>query len=409
MKPTTLILGLCSLTFPAAAQPGTPTATLPQNLSSLPAITIQLNGPRDPAPSSSESPSIPSTTHPLSNPSTTRPPSNPSATLTPFSHFEVLDERPDTTRIGVHGNLPMHTHFFDRQLTFGKPARQEIATFLNRHFTTPRAPDNMYAGAPGNVYPGAPDNERHNMPDSILVVLRYLWLSDTDPYTPNPDQYYIVHPHNPDGSRTHIRLKAEIYARRNGKYLPLLRIDTLEPTKYVSYSAHNATYKGWEKDLAVMLRDLAQNAALAASLKEKDGRWISREDIRRFNRSRFDIPIFDSTNLVRGVYTSFEEFRNNAPSIHDFEVRSDNGHLALYLRNGDGTSYYTHNVWGYCNGKQVFIMRDGLLHLLRKDGNSFYFYGVDIASNSPARLSAFSGYPEQHCLYVVDMDSGQFY
>jgi hypothetical protein len=371
MKPTTLLLGLLSLAFPTAAQSGTPTGALTDNLSSLRSITIQLNGSRDPAPSATQSPSI--------------SPSIPPASISPFTHFEVLDERPDTSRIGVHGNLPMHSHFFDRQLIFSKPARLEIAAWLNRHFT----------------HPGPPD--------TVLVILRHLWLSDTDPYTPNPDQYSAFHPHSPDEIRTHIRLKAEIYARRNDQYLPLLRIDTLEPTRYVSYNARSATYIGWEKDLTQMLRDLAENATVAAGQKEDNGPWISREDIRRFNRSRFDIPIFDSSTLVRGVYTGFDEFRNNTPSIHDFEVRPDNGHLALYLRNGDGTSYYTHDVWGYCNGKQVFIMRDGLLHLLRKDGNSFYFYGIDIAPDSPVKLNAFSGYPEQHCLYIVDMDTGQFY
>ena len=367
MKPALLLISLCSLAIPAGAQPGRPTLRPASDVSSLRTITIQLNGSRDPGLSPAQSAPNPGFAH------------------SPFTHFEVLDERPDTARIGVHGNLPMHSHFFDRQLIFSKPAHQEIAAWLNRHCT----------------HPGASS--------SVLVILRCLWLSDTDPYTPSPDQYSTFHAHNCADARTHIRLKAEIYARRNDQYLPLLRIDTLEPTRTVIYNPRAASYIGWEKDLAAMLRDLAENAALAANPKEDGSRWISREDIRRFNLSRFDIPIFDSVALTRGVYTSFEEFRNNAPSIHDFEVRPNNGHLALYLRNGDGTSYYTHNVWGYCNGEEVFIMRDGLLHLLRKDGNSFYFYGIDIASVSNPPLNAFSGYPEQHCLYIIDMDSGQFY
>jgi hypothetical protein len=363
MKPTSLLFVLCSLAFPAAAQSGTPAGSTPVNLSGLRTMTIQLDASRDPGPLSA---------------------SNPSA-QGPFSHFDVLDVRPDTARIGVHGNLPMHSHFFDRQLVFSKPARQELTAWLNRHF----------------AHPGSHD--------SVLVILRELWLSDTNPYTPNPDQYSSLRLHDDAGRRTHIRLKAEIYTRRNDHYLPLLRIDTLEPTRHVTYNARTISYNGWEKDLARMLRNLAEKAALAASHKENDGHRISWEDIQQFNRVRFDIPIFDSSTLNRGVYTGFEEFRNNAPSIHDFEVRPDNGHLALYLRNGDGTTYYTHDVWGYCNGKQVFIMRDGLLHLLGKDGNSFYFYGIDIATNSTSPLSAFSGYSEQHCLYIVDMDSGQFY
>jgi hypothetical protein len=366
MKPTALLLSFCSLALLANAQPGMPSglpinppAKTPEgNLSTLRAITIQLN--EDPAPASPQH---------------------------AFAHFEVLDERPDTARIGVHGNLPMRSHAFDRQLVFSKPAAQEITTWLNRHFT--------HTGAR----------------DSVMIILRYLWLSDTDPYSPIPDGYSILHPNDPAVARTHIRLKAEIYVHRNNEFLPLLRIDTLEPTKHVSYNSLKSTYKGWEKDIAHLLHDLADDAALAAGHRKSSGRWISWEDICRFNQSRFDIPIFDSNTLVRGVYTGFEEFRNNAPSIHDFEVRPTGGHLALYLRNGDGTSYYTHDVWGVCDGKEVFIMRDGLLHPLRKDGNSFYFYGVDIAADSypPPPLNAFSGYPEQHCLYVIDMDTGQFY
>lgn len=362
MKPTVLFLCFGSLTLPAAAQAGKKPADAAGDLSRLRALTIQLN--TDPLP-------------PLAS---------------PFAHFEVLDERPDTTRIGVHGNLPMHSHFFDRQLIFRRPAGQEITGWLNRHFT--------HRGAA----------------DSALVILRNLWLSDTDPYTPNPDQYAAHHPVDPDRNRTHIRLNAEVYAWRNNRYLPLLRIDTLEPTKNVIYNSRSASYLGWEKDLAAMLHDLVENAASAAehrenvtNPRERGNVWIDREEIRYFNRSRFDIPILDSGTLARGVYTSFQEFRNNAPSIHDFEVRPENGYLALYLRNGDGTSYYTHNVWGYCNGKQVFIMRDGLLHQLRKEGNSFYFYGIDIAPSPTLPPNAFSGYPEQHCLYIVDLDSGQFY
>ncbi|HLI93980.1 MAG TPA: hypothetical protein VKU83_10235 [Puia sp.] len=302
----------------------------------------------------------------------------------PFGYFEVIDARADTAIIGVQGNLPMRSHAFDRQLVFRDPAAREIGTYLNRLF----------------IHPGSPD--------TAVVVLRCLWLSDTDPLTDNHD---AVTNYENAPRRTHIRVRAEIYARHNGRYLPLIRVDTLQPTRLVSYSILRSTYLGWEKELALLFNHVMEKAVLAYARKAASGRRITWEDIRRFNTARFDIPIFDTTALKRGVYTAFEEFRNNDPSIHDFEVLPENGDLALYLKNGDGTSYYTHNAWGFCNGKQVFLMRDGLLHLLHKDGNLFYFYGIDIPSADllALPLSVFSGSQEQHCIYVVDMDTGQFY
>jgi hypothetical protein len=353
MKTPILILSCLSLALSAGAQ-----SKAAAGLSALRTLTIRLNDPHDGAP------------QPYTD------------GFRPFSHFEVIDERPDTMRIGVHGNLPMHSHEFDRQLVFPGPAAQELSRYLNRHFVHPDAPD------------------------TVLIVLRQLWLSDTDPYT-DANPYRPVVSYSQQTEKTHIRIKAEVYARRDNKYLPLLRIDTLQATRSVAYNTVKCTYNGWEKDLAALLGDLTENAALAAAGKESSGKWITRDDIHRFNQSRFDIPILDTATLVRGVYTSFEEFRNNAPSIHDFEIKTDKG-PALYLKSGDGTSYYTHNAWGYCDGRQVFLMRGGLLQPLRKAGNSFCFYGIEPDDLTPVPGS-FGGHNERHCLYIIDMDTGDIY
>jgi hypothetical protein len=357
MKSAIFAIHLATLTLTVAAQTG---KTSPGSLSSLKALTIRLTGFRDPV---------------------------PPVPAGPFGHFLVIDQRPDTSRIGIHANLPLHTHEFDRQLIFAKPAGQEIAAFLNSQVA------------------------RSGAADTALIVLRYLWLSDSDPYSPNPEQYQAADSYSIRKNRTHIRLKAEIYAVRDHHYLPLLRIDTLQPTKKMSYSMLRSTYIGWEGELAAILREAASKAGLALDGREKTGHWIAGEDIRRFNQSRFDIPILDSAILVRGVYTAFEEFRSNTPSIRDFEIQPVKGSLALYVRNADGSSSYTHQAWGFCDGRQIYLMRNGLLHLLRKDGNSFYFYGIDVApsnSTSPP-LFTLDDYPEQHCLYIVDMDTGEFY
>src|ERR1700753_576853 len=73
-----------------------------------------------------------------------------------FSHFEVIDERPDTARIGIHNYDPIFGHNRNRQLVLQQPAATAIADYLNTRFARP-----------GAGY-------------SALIVLRNLWLSDAN-------------------------------------------------------------------------------------------------------------------------------------------------------------------------------------------------------------------------------------
>jgi hypothetical protein len=115
---------------------------------------------------------------------------DPSAFPSLFSHFEVIDERPDTGRIGIYliqGVLRPN----DRQYVFKKPAAAEIAEYFNQHFTRPGAPY------------------------TALVILRTLWLSNAN-YTgedqlKSPEKQY---------EQVHIRLKAEVYAAKDTQYIP---------------------------------------------------------------------------------------------------------------------------------------------------------------------------------------------
>src|SRR5277367_3500761 len=108
MRPILLSLSFCCIALGTNAQ-FAKSASPDAGLSALRKLTIRLNDPHDPV-----------------------LPSSPDA-FRPFSHFEVIDDRPDTTRIGVHGNLPMNSHEFDRQLIFPGPAAQELTRYLNRY------------------------------------------------------------------------------------------------------------------------------------------------------------------------------------------------------------------------------------------------------------------------------------
>jgi hypothetical protein len=322
------------------------------------------------------------------------------ATISVFSHFEVIDERPDTARIGVHTNMKTFRRPYDRQLVFDRSASSAVAAWLNNHFSRPGAPY------------------------TALIVLRALWLSDAryirEDLVRDPDRRF---------EKTHIRLKAEIYAIKGDRYLPLLRFDTLQATKKMTYYASlRAPYSDWGNNLASILAELADSSSSIMTHKQDGSRWISFEDIRQFNTSRFEAPIGKADVLTRGVYTSFEEFRNNAPSIRDFEVKVEDNHRILYVGEA-GNTYYTHDAWGYCDGKDVYIMRDGILYSAWREGKAFYFYrdiisrvnppeGEIIPASEPISTggaTAEDSFTGRHAdykrryVYSVDMDTGTVY
>jgi hypothetical protein len=272
-----------------------------------------------------------------------------------FRHFEVIDERPDTARIGIHSGFKIFRSR-NRQLAFARPAGEEVAAFLNRHFARPDAPY------------------------TALIVLRILWLSDANYVREDLMQ-------DPDKSteKTHIRIKAEIYAVKEDGYRPILRFDSSQVSKRIAYSL-------WGNDLAGMLDDLADSASLLTARKAPNSRSLRLEEIRQFNQSRFSAPVSTDTALTRGVYASFEEFKANDPSIRDFEIKKEKDKRLLYVKEAGGGAYYSHNVWGYCDGKDIFIMKDGILRPVWREGKAYYFFS-EAADKERAFGSTYPGVP----------------
>jgi hypothetical protein len=304
-----------------------------------------------------------------------------------FRHFEVIDERPDTGRIGISLVLGTIRGNYDRQFAFDKPAAAEIAEYLNRYVTRPDAPY------------------------TALVVLRTLWLSNSsglDEVKSAEIQY----------EQWHIRLKAEVYATRDSQYIPVLRYDTAWSKKMHDYtSAIRSSFHEMEVNLANLFINLADSASWVMERKQSPGRLISRQQINEFNRSRFDKFADTNKSYAGGVYASFEEFRDNAPSIRNFEIKTEKKDRLLYIKDVAGKTNYSDDAWGYSDGTNLFIMRDGILRPVWKEGKAFYFYALSDKNiyTTPREYGSY-GYPyntspedKEQCIYTLDIDTGEVY
>ena len=52
-----------------------------------------------------------------------------------------------------------------------------------------------------------------------------------------------------------------------------------------------------------------------------------------------------------GEINGYFEFRNNQPSITNYDVQTNGTGFQLYLKDETGKSYYSRKMWGFCNGE----------------------------------------------------------
>jgi hypothetical protein len=82
------------------------------------------------------------------------------------------------------------------------------------------------------------------------------------------------------------------------------------------------------------------------------------------------LPILKDSILHKGVYRSFAEFKNNKPSIENFEIGKGNFTDELYVADNHET-YPLQDFWGYCDGKNLFVRSANNLFQLYRTGNTF--------------------------------------
>ena len=135
---------------------------------------------------------------------------------------------------------------------------------------------------------------------------------------------------------------------------------------------------------------MTDSASTLTAVRTENGRHLQREEILQFNQSRFETAITASNVLTPGVYAGFQEFRDNAPSIRNFEIKEEQGDHLLYIKEANGASQYSHDAWGYCDGRTIFIMRDGKLYPLWKEGKAFYFFNQAYKEHTAVDIPAYT-------------------
>ena len=222
-----------------------------------------------------------------------------------------------------------------------------------------------------------------------------------------------------EGWEKGVIIKIEYFLQKDSLFTPLYRFDSIIILKERLRSyAHEYISSALQVSL-VKLFSINLDAALYSKNK------ILLSDIIRVNRQGHDLPVYINTKKQKGVYTTFNEFKMNAPSLADYEFRRGKMGDILYVKE-NGSESPVRNVWGYCDGENFFINSGDKYSQLISTGYSFYFQGIkaitrkakhiwmqslalnglNYATDTGPKETAFK---KKLKYYQVDMETGEVY
>lgn len=175
------------------------------------------------------------------------------------------------------------------------------------------------------------------------------------------------------GERAYVHLSANAYlAGGNGMYQLLEKVDTV-----LQRGGLEVTHRH-EDNLGEALHLLFVKSAGGTPQGEK----MSRLSVLATEEARYHLPILTDYRLAEGVYTSFKEFKNNAPSIRSFVVRPQKkDKVAVYQVLEDGREVEVEKVWGLCYQNELYKVLFGELIPLEQIGKGFMISDYLEASN----------------------------
>jgi hypothetical protein len=263
-----------------------------------------------------------------------------------FDSIRVIDFRRDTSRVGVIAS----GKWSQDQVLLRTPAAVQLGAYLKAGYTGPFGSN------------------------TLLVIIKDLWISGPGTYPGG-----VMHP------VWNVAFRLEGYLQKGNEYTPLAYLDTL--AAFSEYKVENMAASELPELTGLFMEKVAdcfRDEDIAAK------KTISYEQIDSFCRIPFSYSMDTTTSLTKGVYANVEEFRNNAPSILRYEVSKDpKSNLELQIPDENGQLYFTHTVWGFCDGKQVYVMMDGNVFPVFCVHHQFYVLGSKEYRNPKVNVPMF--------------------
>ncbi|MFT3681498.1 MAG: hypothetical protein QM791_14590 [Ferruginibacter sp.] len=245
----------------------------------------------------------------------------------PFSAIEVLDYRPDTSKIGFNA--------YEQGVNFKKITVKNGLQYSVNNFYNFYCRQNFSGDSTG-----------------LLIIIKKFWI---DP-SPNRQRKQQDKELERD-SDLNLYLEFDFFLKRRGLYFPFRKIDTVyQATRNKNDIEYNrfriGGYNFFEYVLArtFELPDYKFHAGKFDLVKNKK----TFSELNAHYEKKRNYPILKDSFLRPGVYMNFQEFRNNLPSVTAYTISQEKviGKV-LYKAGGTDTSRISH-PFGYCDGKNIY-------------------------------------------------------
>ncbi|OJY86296.1 MAG: hypothetical protein BGP13_05885 [Sphingobacteriales bacterium 40-81] len=260
----------------------------------------------------------------------------------------------------------------------------------------------------------------HTASYKLICIIKKLWLSD-EIYDEKEDKYQ----RSPATSGSGVIFRIEYLAEKDNFYIPLYRLDsTITGDKNIHRDA----------DLYIedaLTLSLSKLRLFTESKIEQITKRYTLSQVEQYNKERFNIAILNDS-LQKGIYLTFDELRNNKPSVKEFVVKAGEKNDDIYIKNALGKEILIRELYGYSDGKNIFISSAGSFFRLYRSGNTFNFYGAKLLKKvrdfrlgeTAAAALVFGGAPAlipynttkpgynfklTHNPYQLDMETGDIY
>jgi hypothetical protein len=262
----------------------------------------------------------------------------------PISEIEIFDVRFDTSNAGL---LPGALAGKEKLLRFKSGTSHEIREYYNSSI----------------VLNTSADSDKSK---TLVCFIKKLFISeniyfDAGQQVSSNDLNFEI--------KKGVMAVMEFYVKQPQGYTPLYRFDSI-------LTGRKDIYRFGDEYIAdILSASLRKLESVNWEKISNSSKSKSTPEIDKYYQSRFNIPILKEAPR-RGIYLTFDNFRKNTPLDTAFTVDKTKKGDFLYVKNQKGEDILQTELWGYCDGKNMFIFSAENYFKLNPHGNTFIVYGA---------------------------------
>lgn len=272
----------------------------------------------------------------------------------PFKNIIVKDYRFDTTKIGYYRTRT--------QIALNAPPSVAFTSSLNEYFHDLLDPASEKA---------------------MVIIVKTFWLQQEYDVTENNVGIKSGNFYFPSGNAVCVA-DFEVFSQTGNELRALLKLDyEFDLSSYRKSRLDEVSLIAFDS-IAVKIQSMPVDEMLA---RKKVFTW---EELDKAYTKRFDLPVLTTVSPPKGVFLTFDDFRQGKIGHSDFVFRKGSLTDELYVKSGNSETLLL-EFWGFFDGKDYYIRLGHNFFRLLRQNNTFDFMGAKNLTRYSSNFDNYSG------------------